>query len=60
MAETDDHAPLYFIEPSHEKPGTWRVAGPNGIVGEYGAAAEAQAKADLLNEQIAEETENDF
>ncbi len=60
MTDTGDQAPLYSVEPSQGEPGTWRVVGPNGAVGDYPTATDAQAKADLLNEQIAEETEGDY
>jgi hypothetical protein len=60
MADNADGGPLYFIEPIHEELETWRVVGPNGPVGDYRTEADAQAKADLLNEQVAEGTEDDF
>jgi hypothetical protein len=59
MADMGDEAPLYTVERSDDGPETWRVVGPNGLVGVYGSASDAQAKADFLNEQIAEGTEND-
>ena len=55
---TDD-PPLYVVQGSDNDPETWRVVGPNGLVGVYKSASDAQAKADFLNEQTAEETEND-
>ena len=59
MDDIGDEAPLYAVERSDDGHETWRVAGPNGLVGVYASASEAQAKADFLNEQVAEETEDD-
>jgi hypothetical protein len=59
MADTGDEAPLYTVERSDDGPEIWRVVGPNGLFGVYGSANDAQAKADFLNEQIAEATEDD-
>lgn len=60
MAAADSDAPLYFVERCKDAPETWRVVGPNGLVGVYETASDAQAKADFLNEQSAEEIEDDF
>ena len=57
MADTQDETPLYIVEPGGAE--GWRVIGPNGLVGVYPSLSEAQARADFLNEQIAEETEDD-
>lgn len=57
MEATDEAGPSYVVERSEDG---WRVVGPNGLVGVYPSASEAQAKADLLNEQSAEEAEDDF
>ena len=54
------NAPLYAIEPCEDDAESWRVIGPNGVVGVYQTASDAQAKADYLNEQVAEESEDDF
>ena len=59
MGDTDDDAPLYFVERGNDDPESWRVIGPNGLVGVYRTAREAQAKADFLNEQVAEQREDD-
>jgi hypothetical protein len=59
MGDMGDGAPLYAVESSDEGLQSWRVIGPNGLVGVYASASEAQAKADLLNEQVAEGTEDD-
>jgi hypothetical protein len=59
MGDVDDDAPPYFVERGGDGPGSWRVIGPNGLVGVYPTASEAQAKADYLNEQVAEEREDD-
>ena len=56
----DGDAPLYRAERSADDSGRWRVVGPNGAVGVYRLESEAQAKADQLNEDVAEEQENDF
>jgi hypothetical protein len=50
---------LYSVEPSDDESGPWRLIGPNGLVGEYASEKEAQAKADFLNEQSAQGTEDD-
>ena len=60
MGNTDEDASPYVVEPCNEDQGSWRVIGPNGLVGVYQTASEAQAKADFLNEQVAEEREGDF
>ena len=54
--EIADRGPLYRVE---RTPGSWRVIGPNGVVADFPGEAEAQAKADLLNEDAAEESEGD-
>jgi hypothetical protein len=59
MDENGDSAPLYTAERSDDGPESWRVVGPNGLVGVYQSASDAQARADYLNEQVAEETEDD-
>ena len=59
MSETGYEGPLYRVEQSQDGPEGWRVVGPNGLVGVYESATEAQARADDLNEQVAEETEDD-
>ncbi len=59
MDDKTDVAPLYYIEINDEPPKNWRVIGPNGLVGAYESESDAQARADLLNEQVAEETEDD-
>jgi hypothetical protein len=59
MADMDGEGPIYFVEQDNDTPGAFRVMGPNGPVGAYPTAADAQAKADYLNEQIAEEMEDD-
>ena len=59
MGNADGDTPLYTVERSDDGPETWRVVGPNGLVGVYASANEAQARADFLNEQVAEETEDD-
>ena len=59
MIEGEGDAPLYRIERAEDGSGPWRVVGPNGPVGVYPSAAEAQARADALNEDAAEETEDD-
>jgi hypothetical protein len=51
-----DDAPLYSIEKVAEG---WRVCGPNGAAGVYEDERDAQARADFLNEQVAEEREDD-
>jgi hypothetical protein len=56
MKDVEDRAPLYSIERCDEG---WRVMGPNGPVGVFPAESDAQAKADFLNEQVAEEREDD-
>ncbi len=55
-----DDAPLYYVERCAEGPNSWRVMGPNGAIGAYRNESEAQAKADQLNEEVAEEQEDDF
>jgi len=59
MENADDDAPPYFVERSDDGIQNWRVVGPNGLVGVYQTERDAQAKADFLNEQIAEEREDD-
>lgn len=59
MGDTDDDAPVYSVERGDDGLEEWRVTGPNGLVGAYPTQSDAQAKADFLNEQIAEEREND-
>jgi hypothetical protein len=59
MEATDDAGPLYFVERSKDGVEGWRVMGPNGLVGDYQSETDAQAKADFLNEQAAEEAEDD-
>jgi hypothetical protein len=54
-----DSAPIYWIERCTDDPETWYVIGPNGIVGDRRSKREAQAEADRLNEDVAEEREND-
>jgi hypothetical protein len=56
MDQPDDDAPLYSV---HSSADGWRVIGPNGLAGTYRTEREAQAKADFLNEQVAEEREDD-
>lgn len=50
-------APLYRVEPAAQG---WRVTGPNGDAGAYRTKDEAQAHADRLNEEVAEEAEDDY
>jgi hypothetical protein len=59
MTDADGDGPIYFVESSEDTPETWRVMGPHGPVSDYPTAAQAQARADYLNEQIAEEAEDD-
>ena len=59
MGDPGHEAPLYTVERINDGSEGWRVVGPNGLVGVYESASEAQAKADFLNEQIAEEAEDD-
>lgn len=59
MSDSPDRDALYSIEIDDERPQSWRVIGPNGLVGVYESESEAQARADFLNEQVAEETEGD-
>jgi hypothetical protein len=59
MGETRNEALLYTVERSDDGPETWRVVAPSGLVGAYASGNEAQARADFLNEQVAEETEDD-
>ena len=56
-AGSGEDAPLYSVERSSD--GGWRIVGPNGVVDTYRAEAEAQSKADQLNENVAEEREDD-
>ena len=57
--EIGERAPIYYAERCPDDTGAWRVVGPNGLVAVYPAEADAQAKADLLNEAVAEEREDD-
>jgi hypothetical protein len=50
---------LYNVERGQDDPEIWRVVGPNGVVGDYRSEGEAQARADRLNEDAAEEQEDD-
>lgn len=50
---------LYTVERGQDDPGIWRVVGPNGAVGDYRSESAAQASADRLNEDAAEEQEDD-
>jgi len=59
MQNSGDEAPLYTVKRSDDNPARWLVVGPNGLVGVHESATEAQARADFLNEQVAEETEDD-
>jgi len=59
MQRINGEAELYNVEASDDGSQTWLVTGPNGLVGIYASAQEAQAKADFLNEQAAQETEDD-
>ncbi len=55
----ENAGPLYFVERQPEGSAHWRVMGPNGVVGDFATVAGAQAKADDLNEQVAEALEDD-
>jgi len=59
MDDTKNEAPLYRVEHSGDGLEGWRVVGPNGLAGVHASEGEAQARADFLNEQVAEETEDD-
>ena len=59
MGDNNDETPLYTVERSDDGPESWRVVGPNGLVGVYETASDAQSRADFLNEQVAEEQEDD-
>jgi hypothetical protein len=50
---------LYTVERGQDDPNVWRVVGPNGVVGAHRSESEAQASADRLNEDAAEEQEDD-
>ena len=50
---------LYSVERGEGDPEVWRVVGPNGVVAAYPTQSEAQARADQLNEDAAEEQEDD-
>jgi hypothetical protein len=50
---------LYTVERGQDDAEIWRVVGPNGAVGAYRSESEAQASADRLNEDAAEEQEDD-
>lgn len=56
---TDLDRSLYHVEQSNDDQRKWRVVGPNGLVNAYNTEREAQAKADDLNMQVAEEREDD-
>ena len=58
MAQTAED-PLYSVERLDAEPGGWCVMGPNGPAGVYPSEQEAQARADFLNAQVAEESEDD-
>ena len=59
MDDKSDEEPLYTVEHEDEGAESWHVVGPHGLVGVYGTAGEAQARADALNEQVAEAMEDD-
>lgn len=50
---------LYTVERGQDDSEVWHVVGPNGAVGAYRSESEAQANADRLNEDAAEEQEDD-
>lgn len=59
MEDNDEDASPYVVERPDAVSQGWRVVGPNGLVGMFATASQAQAKADSLNEQVAEEKEDD-
>jgi hypothetical protein len=56
----DDDAPLYYVKRNDDDPNCWSVIGPNGVVDTYRVEAEAQSRANQLNESVAEEQEDDY
>jgi hypothetical protein len=59
MQETDGEAPSYIVERFNDGQEQWRIVGPNGVAGVFRTERDAQARADFLNEQAAEEREDD-